>query len=209
MAKYGKPKSAFTGKAPGQSQRQGKKASVDLATGKPTKSYWQRAKAFATRKQKPTRAPQTMGERLGSISRTATTAIGGQGKVSRPGGQLNIPKEAAKTKGPSLASQAGTREAGIRRQELSLAMKMRKGQRVTAADVPGHGKGPVAPGRKDPRAPGAATVTRTREPSKGDLGAYTVKGYKPPAPKRRKKKPGRKIPKRAPTFMEMLRGQTK
>lgn len=94
--------------------------------------------------------------------------------------------------------------------ELSLEEKQRKGIRVTAADVPGTGKGPTPVGKtlKAGGAPGAAEVTTHRAPGKDDLGSYTVKGYVPPKPKPRvvKKKKGYQPPARAESFREIMGG---
>jgi len=210
--KFGKPKSAFSRKGPGEAQRSAKakrkptthrRAPVDLATGKPTQpaTIFQRALKFATRAERREIPATTQEKRLESISTTAEKGIGGASRGTRPGGQIDIERERRKTVGPSGFTQQTKRQGA-----MSLLEKQRKGIRTTAADVPS-AKRRLDPG-KTIQAPGAlkATVTTIRKGGKEDLGEFRVVGGKPPPPKKRKKKPGRKIPKRAPTFMEMLGG---
>jgi len=218
--KYQAPKAALGRKGPGQRQREAK---VDLKTGKPKpqRTLGQRyitdpmeravGKIPASWRVSETgaRAPRTMSERLGSIGRTATRGMGGRDTPSRPGGLLNIPEEAAKTKGPSLEAQRGTAKAAAkRRAAMSLGEKQRKGMRVTAADVPEHGKGPTPVGTtiKAGGAPGPAKVKTIRGRTEGgDLGEYKVTGYVPPKPEPRvvQKKKGYQPPKRAETVREI------
>jgi len=196
---------------------------ADVTTGKPkpTKTYGERAISYleglgtkvappgsVTRlRETGARAPRTMSERLGSISRTAQRTFPKE-PGTRPGGVINIPEQAARGKGPSLKAQRGTPEGVKRRAAMSLAEKKRRGLRVTGADVPGHGKGPTPVGKtvKAGGAPGAAKVTTVRGRTEGgDLGEYKVAGYVAPKPKPRvvKKKKGYQPPKRAETVREI------
>ena len=159
--KYAKPESAFKGKGPGETQR----AAQDKA--KAGSSYWQRMKAYATRNEPGPGPESTLDTRLGSIGKLSKKTF--PGKASKTGGILDIPTEAAKGKGPSLAGQAETPAATKRRGALSLLAKQRKGMRVTGADVPGHGKGPATPTGKD-----VEVVKRPGELGEGHLGSYKL-----------------------------------
>lgn len=156
----------------GQRQR----ADVDVRTGQP-KTWWQRAKAYATRKEIPgARPPRTMEERALSIGRTAERGIGGYSPAERrrPGGQIDIRAMAARGRGPSLEAQKGTPAAAARRRALTLEEKKRKGMRVTAADVPGTGL---------PAGRGVGIPEITRIEGGEGLGRFRGRGYKPPPPK--------------------------
>jgi len=161
----------------GQVQRGIKPGDVDVQTGKPKTSRFGRLKAFATRKERPTRPPRTMGERLGSIGRTAQRTFPAE-KGTRPGGILDIEALRRETAGPMGKTQKPRTPPPGR--ALSLEEKKRKGMRVTAADVPGSGE---EAGR------GTAIPEITREEGGKGLGKFRGRGYKPPPPK---KKPPRK-----------------
>lgn len=217
MAKYGKPESAFTGKGPGEMSREGagpkkpkfgRRVPVDLASGKPTQpvSTWQKVKRFATRNERREIPADTQEKRLASIGATATKAIGGRGGGTRPEGQIDIETTRRKTVGPSAFSQQTKTQRAV-----SLLKEQRTGGRPrTAADIKS-ARPAVDPGKeiRDPRAAGAAKVTTHRGVTEGgDLGSYTVKGYKPPPVKRTfvKKEKGYVPPKRAETFGEIWGG---
>jgi len=194
----------------GLKQKTPSQMGVDVKTGKPKKTYGERAMSYleglgskvappgsVTRlRETGARAPRTMSERLGSISRTAQRTFPKE-PGTRPEGIINIPEQAGKTRGPSLEAQKGTVKAAYRRKRYRAR---------TAADVPGHGKGPVVPtGDKRTK---VEVLKRPGELGEGHLGSYKVTGI-PPKKKKVERPPvkkGYQPPERAETVGEIWRG---
>ena len=194
---------------------------VDVKTGKPkpTKTYGERMigaiERFGAKVAPPgsvtrlretgARAPRTMDERLGSISRTASKTF--PGKATRPGGILDIPALAARGKGPALKAQKGTQAATKRRAAMSLAEKKRKGLRVTGADVPS-----AVPEAERVVSAGVGGIKRTEGATEGHLGKFVGRGPKAPVKVAKvtpaKRRPTKKKPK-VPWYMRALEGARK
>jgi hypothetical protein len=206
--KYGKPKSAFTGKGPGESQRSTKKPTthrrtpVDLASGKPTQpvSTWERVKAYATRNERREIPADTLEKRAQSIGATATRGMGGRGKPSRPDGLLNIPELAGRTKGPSLKSQQQTASG--------KEYRAKRYRPRTAADVES-----AVPKEQREVSTSVGRIKRTEGATEGHLGKFesTPKPAPEPPPERpRKAAAKKKTPaKKVPWYMRALEGARK